>query len=110
MTLYTAGIHHITAYAQDPQKNVGFYTGVLGLRMVKKTVNYDAPEVYHLYFGDEGGQPGTIITFFPSRFAKRAAWRRTGRIYDLCRSCRGPALLGTAAAELWRSRHEGFPV
>ncbi|KZS45533.1 ring-cleaving dioxygenase [Paenibacillus glucanolyticus] len=71
MTLQTAGIHHITAYAQDPQRNVDFYTGVLGLRMVKRTVNYDAPEVYHLYFGDESGQPGTIITFFPSSASRR---------------------------------------
>lgn len=71
MTLQTAGIHHITAYAQDPQRNVDFYTGVLGLRMVKRTVNYDAPEVYHLYFGDEAGQPGTIITFFPSSTSRR---------------------------------------
>ncbi|OMF77183.1 VOC family protein [Paenibacillus glucanolyticus] len=71
MTLQTAGIHHITAYAQDPQRNVDFYTGVLGLRMVKRTVNYDAPEVYHLYFGDEAGQPGTIITFFPSSASRR---------------------------------------
>lgn len=71
MALQTAGIHHITAYAQDPQKNVDFYTGVLGLRMVKKTVNYDVPEVYHLYFGDEAGRPGTIMTFFPSSDSRR---------------------------------------
>lgn len=57
MTLRTAGIHHITAYAQDPQKNVDFYTGVLGLRMVKKTVNYDAPEIYHFYFGMKEDNP-----------------------------------------------------
>lgn len=76
MALHTAGIHHITAYAQDPQRNVDFYTGVLGLRMVKKTVNYDAPEVYHLYFGDEEGHPGTIITFFPSSASRRG--RRGG--------------------------------
>jgi len=71
MTLQTAGIHHITAYAQNPQKNVDFYTGVLGLRLVKKTVNFDAPEVYHLYYGDEEGSPGTIITFFPSPASRR---------------------------------------
>lgn len=66
MTLQTAGIHHVTAFASDPQGIVDFYAGILGLRMVKQTINFDAPEVYHLYFGDEGGSPGSIITFFPS--------------------------------------------
>ena len=65
MSLRTAGIHHITAFARNPQENVDFYAGILGLRLVKKTINFDAPEVYHLYFGDEAGNPGTIITFFP---------------------------------------------
>ncbi len=59
------GLHHITALASDAQRNVDFYVGVLGLRMVKKTVNFDAPEVYHLYYGDETGTPGSIVTFFP---------------------------------------------
>lgn len=66
MSLQTAGIHHITAFASDPQGNVDFYAGVLGLRLVKKTINFDAPDVYHLYFGNETGSPGTIITFFPA--------------------------------------------
>jgi glyoxalase family protein len=61
----TAGIHHITAFVNHAQDNVDFYAGVLGLRLVKKTINFDAPEVYHLYFGNEMGSPGTIITFFP---------------------------------------------
>lgn len=65
MTLKTAGIHHITAFVGDAQRNVDFYAGILGLRLVKKTINFDQPEVYHLYFGDEIGNPGTIITFFP---------------------------------------------
>lgn len=65
MTLQTAGIHHITAFVRDAQQNADFYAGILGLRLVKKTINFDAPEVYHLYFGDEHGSPGTIITFFP---------------------------------------------
>ncbi|MDF9839975.1 MULTISPECIES: ring-cleaving dioxygenase [unclassified Paenibacillus] len=65
MTLQTAGIHHITAFVRDAQQNADFYAGILGLRLVKKTINFDAPEVYHLYFGDEQGSPGTIITFFP---------------------------------------------
>lgn len=65
MAQLITGIHHVTAIAADTQKNVDFYTGVLGLRLVKKTVNFDAPDVYHLYYGDEGGNPGSILTFFP---------------------------------------------
>jgi len=59
------GIHHITAIASDAKKNYDFYTRVLGLRLVKKTVNFDDPETYHFYYGDEVGTPGTILTFFP---------------------------------------------
>ena len=59
------GIHHVTAIASDPQRNVDFYAGVLGLRLVKLTVNYDDPTTYHLYYGDERGTPGSIMTFFP---------------------------------------------
>jgi glyoxalase family protein len=59
-----AGIHHVTAIASDPQRNLDFYTGVLGLRLVKRTVNFDDPGSYHLYFGDETGSPGSILTFF----------------------------------------------
>lgn len=58
-------IHHITAIAGDPQRNLDFYTDVLGLRLVKLTVNFDDPAAYHLYFGDETGRPGSILTFFP---------------------------------------------
>jgi glyoxalase family protein len=58
------GIHHITCITADAPGNVDFYARVLGLRMVKKTVNFDAPEVYHLYYGDEHGAPGSILTFF----------------------------------------------
>lgn len=65
MTKLINGIHHITAMASNPQRNVDFYTGILGLRLVKKTVNFDAPEVYHFYYGNEVGSPGTILTFFP---------------------------------------------
>lgn len=65
MTQQTAGIHHITAFVGSAQANADFYAGILGLRLVKKTVNFDAPEVYHLYFGNETGSPGTAITFFP---------------------------------------------
>ncbi len=59
------GIHHITAIASDPQRNIDFYVGVLGLRLVKRTVNFDDPNTYHFYFGDRAGRPGTILTFFP---------------------------------------------
>jgi glyoxalase family protein len=61
----TEGIHHITAIVGHPQENVDFYAGILGLRLVKKTVNFDDPGTYHLYFGNDGGRPGSIITFFP---------------------------------------------
>jgi glyoxalase family protein len=59
------GLHHITAIAGDAKKNFNFYANVLGLRMVKKTVNFDDPGTYHFYFGDETGNPGSILTFFP---------------------------------------------
>lgn len=59
------GIHHITAIAGNAKKNYDFYTRVLGLRLVKKTVNFDDPQTYHLYYGDKFGTPGTILTFFP---------------------------------------------
>jgi catechol 2,3-dioxygenase-like lactoylglutathione lyase family enzyme len=58
-------IHHITAIAGDPQRNLDFYAGVLGLRLVKLTVNFDDPATYHFYYGDETGRPGSILTFFP---------------------------------------------
>jgi glyoxalase family protein len=58
------GIHHVTAITSDPQRNIDFYTGILGLRFVKVTVNQDDPTSYHLYYGDELGRPGTILTFF----------------------------------------------
>ena len=61
----TNGIHHVTAISGPARRNLHFYTRVLGLRLVKKTVNFDDPGTYHLYYGDETGQPGTILTFFP---------------------------------------------
>jgi len=73
------GIHHITAIAGNAQKNVDFYTGILGLRLVKKTINFDAPDVYHLYYGDEVGSPGSILTFFPFSGARRAT-KGTGEL------------------------------
>jgi predicted esterase/catechol 2,3-dioxygenase-like lactoylglutathione lyase family enzyme len=64
-TLAVSGIHHITAVAASAAENFNFYTRILGLRLVKKTVNFDDPTTYHLYYGDQAGHPGTILTFFP---------------------------------------------
>jgi predicted esterase/catechol 2,3-dioxygenase-like lactoylglutathione lyase family enzyme len=66
-----SGIHHVTAIASDPQRNLDFYAGVLGLRLVKRTVNFDDPRTYHFYFGDETGRPGSLLTFFPWPGARR---------------------------------------
>ncbi|MEZ4662604.1 MAG: ring-cleaving dioxygenase [Caldilineaceae bacterium] len=60
-----AGLHHITAFASDPQRNIDFYSQVLGQRLVKRTVNFDDPGTYHFYYGDQIGSPGAILTFFP---------------------------------------------
>ncbi|WP_059102958.1 ring-cleaving dioxygenase [Shouchella shacheensis] len=99
----TLGIHHITAIVGDPQENVDFYAGVLGLRLVKKTINFDDPGTYHLYFGDDGGNPGTIMTFFPWPGAHQ------GRI--------GAGQVGTTAfavpngsMSFWEERLETFGV
>ena len=73
------GIHHITVMASDPQANYDFYTQILGMRFIKKTVNFDAPDVYHLYYADEVGTPGTVLTFFPFPDARRGK-RGTGEI------------------------------
>lgn len=73
------GIHHITAIAGNPQRNIDFYTGILGLRLVKKTINFDAPDVYHFYFGDELGKPGTVFTTFPFTGARKGT-KGTGEL------------------------------
>src|SRR5947207_13103877 len=73
------GIHHITAIASDPQRNVDFYTQVLGLRFAKRTVNFDDPSTYHFYFGDRTGRPGTAITFLAWPGARRGTLR-TGQV------------------------------
>ena len=65
MSVTPHGIHHVTAIARDPQQNVDFYTKVFGLRLVKQTVNFDAPHIWHLYYGDEHGSPTSTLTFFP---------------------------------------------
>lgn len=73
------GLHHVTSMAADANRNNAFFTGTLGLRRVKKTVNFDAPEVYHLYYGDEIGTPGSVMTYFP--FGRMPRGRRgTGEV------------------------------
>ncbi|MCH6201747.1 ring-cleaving dioxygenase [Aquiflexum sp. LQ15W] len=79
MSPLITGIHHITAIAGNPQKNLDFYTGILGLRLVKKTINFDAPDVYHFYFGDESGAPGTVFTTFPFEGARKGT-KGTGEL------------------------------
>ena len=73
------GIHHITAIAGNPQKNIDFYTSFLGLRLVKLTVNFDDPQTYHFYYGDNIGRPGTILTFFPWQTMPKG-FRGTGQV------------------------------
>jgi len=73
-----SGIHHVTAICSNPQKNIDFYTKLLGLRLVKLTINFDDPTTYHLYYGDEIGHPGTILTFFPWSDAPKG-YRGTGQ-------------------------------
>src|SRR3712207_4750801 len=77
------GLHHVTAICADAPRNVDFYARVLGLRLVKKTVNFDAPDVYHLYYGDESGAPGSIMTFFefPGARPGRAG---AGMVHTVC--------------------------
>lgn len=101
----TAGIHHITAISGSARENYRFYTEVLGLRLVKKTVNFDDPGTYHLYYGDEGGTPGTLLTFFP--WENRSAGRPgNGQVA-------APAFAAAAASEVfWKRRlaAEGISV
>lgn len=91
------GIHHVTAIAGDPQRNVDFYTSVLGLRLVKLTVNFDDPTTYHLYFGDELGRPGTILTFFPWSDAPRGH-RGTGQLVATS------FLISEKSIDYWKTR------
>ncbi len=71
MALNINGLHHVTSIASDAQENSDFFTKSLGLRRVKKTVNFDSPDTYHLYYGDEAGSPGSVMTYFPFRNAGR---------------------------------------
>jgi len=99
-----AGIHHVTAITADAQRNLDFYAGVLGLRFVKKTVNFDAPDVYHLYYGDELGAPGSAMTFFefPDAAPGRAG---AGIVHTVTWRVSGPAAL-----EFWAERLAGAGV
>ena len=93
------GIHHITAIASDPQRNVDFYTQILGLRFAKRTVNFDDPSTYHLYFGDRTGRPGTAITFFAWPGARRGS-RGTGQVIT------ASFAIPSGSLDFWKSRFE----
>lgn len=91
MTREFPGIHHVTAIAGDPQQNVDFYAGLLGLRLVKVTVNFDDPRAYHFYYGDGAGHPGTIMTFFAWPNGRRGS-EGTGQIRTTSFSIRPQAI------------------
>jgi glyoxalase family protein len=97
------GIHHITAIAGDPQKNIDFYTGFLGLRLVKLTVNFDDPETYHFYYGDGMGRPGTILTFFPWQYMPKG-FRGTGQVVTTS------FLIPENATEYWVKRLKNHEI
>jgi glyoxalase family protein len=95
------GIHHITAITGDAPRNVDFYARALGLRMIKKTVNFDAPDVYHLYYADEQGTPGSVLTFF--EFPGQPRGRHgAGMIHTITWRVADPAAL-----DFWQARLEG---
>jgi len=91
------GIHHITAIASDPQRNVDFYTQILGLRLAKRTVNFDDPSTYHFYFGDRTGRPGSTITFFAWPGARRGI-RGTGQVIS------ASFAIPATSIEYWKAR------
>lgn len=97
------GLHHITAIAGDAQRNYDFYTKVLGLRMVKKTVNFDDPKTYHFYFGDGMGSPGSILTFFPWPGARRGTIG-AGMATEIGYS------VPEGSLDFWKDRFEKFNV
>jgi glyoxalase family protein len=99
------GMHHITMITGDARRNVDFYADVLGLRLVKKTVNFDAPDAYHLYFGDEQGSPGSILTWF--EFAGAARGRAgAGMIHTIQLGVASEASLGFWAERLAAKGYE----
>lgn len=98
------GIHHITAIAGDARRNFDFYTKVLGLRFVKRTVNFDDPHTYHFYFGDEQGTPGTILTFFPWGSAVRQGKKGAGMATEIGYS------VPQGSLGFWEERFKEFNV
>jgi glyoxalase family protein len=98
-----SGIHHITAIAADPQPNLDFYIRFLGLRLVKRTVNFDDPGTYHFYYGDETGSPGTILTFFPWPGARQGR-QGTGQVSATTFAVNPESL------DYWRGRAAAFGV
>ncbi len=97
------GLHHITAIAGDAQRNYDFYTKTLGFRLVKKTVNFDDPQTYHFYFGDEVGSPGTILTFFPWANVRQGK-NGVGMATEIGYSVRKGSL------DFWKSRFEKLNI
>ena len=97
------GLHHITAIAGEAQRNYDFYTQVLGLRLVKKTVNFDDPGTYHFYYGDETGSPGSILTFFPWEGIQKGKIG-TGMATEIGYS------VPVGSLEFWTKRLEEFKV
>ena len=97
------GLHHVTSLASDARENNAFFTNVLGLRRVKKTVNFDAPDVYHLYYGDEVGSPGTVMTYFPFPNAGRG-FKGIGEVGRTSFS------IPTGSSQAWLDRLATFDV
>jgi glyoxalase family protein len=92
------GIHHITAIAGNPQKNIDFYSGILGLKFIKKTINFDDPGTYHFYYGDETGNPGSILTFFPWNEHGFRGKRGTGQVGTISFS------IPVSSLNFWKTR------
>lgn len=103
MKNYITGLHHITAIAGNARQNLDFYTRVLGLRLVKKTVNFDDPGTYHLYYGDEKGSPGSILTFFPWEGIQKGR-TGTGMATEIGFSVPGNSL------DFWKQRFEEHKI
>ncbi len=97
------GLHHVTSLASDARENNAFFTNVLGLRRIKKTVNFDAPDVYHLYYGDAAGTPGTVMTYFPFPNAKRGE-KGIGEVGRTAFS------IPTGSSQAWHDRLAAFTV
>lgn len=103
MTTPIGRIHHVTAIASAPDRNLAFYEGALGLRMIKQTVNFDDPGVHHLYYGDETGSPGTILTFFPYGGA-RAGRHGTGQAEEIAFA------IPAGSLGFWQERLKGLGI